>query len=103
MRRLQTVGANDCEPSTHLPDPRTNDSIAVMKEIVLTVERDDDSGWFVASWDAPDGSGGITTQGRDLGDLQTNVRDAVRCHFGKSKTPATIRLHFITDPVVLSP
>ena len=64
------------------------------------VDRDDENGWLVASWDAPDNSGGITTQGKDLGDLQTNVREAVRCHFGKGKAPRTIRLHFVNDPVV---
>jgi hypothetical protein len=71
-----------------------------MKEIVLKVEHDEDSGWLVASWDASSGSGGITTQGRDLGELQANVREAVRCHFGKSKAPRTIRLHFVNDPVL---
>jgi predicted RNase H-like HicB family nuclease len=54
-----------------------------MKEITLTVDRDEDSGWFVASWDAPRGKGGITTQGRDLRELQDNIKEAVRCHFGK--------------------
>ena len=58
-----------------------------MKEITLRVDRDDDTGWLVASWDATDNGGGITTQGKDLGDLQTNVREAVRCHFGKGKAP----------------
>jgi hypothetical protein len=43
-------------------------------------ERDEDSGVLVAVWDAPEG-GGITTQGRDLKELQEQVRDAVRCHF----------------------
>jgi len=70
-----------------------------MKEIILTVERDDDSGWLVASWDAPNGGGGITTQGKDLTELQANVRDAVRCYFDKDKAPRAIRLHFLTDPV----
>jgi len=69
-----------------------------MKEITLTVEHDEESGWLVASWDAPNGGGGITTQGKDLGDLQANVRNAVRCHFGKGKTPRAIRLHFVSDP-----
>jgi hypothetical protein len=71
-----------------------------MKEITLKVERDEESGWFVASWDAAGGRGGITTQGRDLGDLQHNVREAVRCYFDQGKTPRTIRLHFVTDPVL---
>ena len=71
-----------------------------MKEITLNVERDEASGWFVASWDARGGKGGITTQGRDLGDLQHNVREAVRCYFDEGKAPLTIRLHFINDPVL---
>lgn len=71
-----------------------------MKEITLTVERDEERGWFVASWDAPRGKGGITTQGRDLRELQDNVREAVRCHFGNGKTPPRIRLHFAEDPVL---
>ena len=71
-----------------------------MKDITLRVERDEETGWLVASWDAPNGGGGITTQGKDLGELQANVREAVRCHFGKSKTPRAVRLHFVSDPVL---
>jgi predicted RNase H-like HicB family nuclease len=71
-----------------------------MREITLRVERDEESGWFVASWDAPRGKGGITTQGCDLGELQDNVREAVRCHLGNGKTPRRIRLHFAEDPVL---
>ncbi|HTM13415.1 MAG TPA: hypothetical protein VL127_10895 [Bryobacteraceae bacterium] len=47
-----------------------------MEEITLQVLRDEQSGWLVASWDDPDGSGGITTQGQDLRDLQLHVRMA---------------------------
>jgi len=70
-----------------------------MTEITFTVERDEESGWFVASWDAPDG-GGIGTQGRDLRDLEANVREAVRCHFDPDELPRSIRLHFTHDPVL---
>ncbi len=73
-----------------------------MKEITLTIERSEDSGGFVAHWDAPNGSGGITTQGKDLGELEANVREAVVCHFGKRKAPRTIRLHFVKDAVLES-
>lgn len=69
-------------------------------EITLTVERDEESGWLVASWDAPRGQGGITTQGKDLRELECNVREAVRCHFGNGKLPGRIRLHFVNDAVV---
>lgn len=70
-----------------------------MKEITLNVERDAESGYFVATWDDPV-SGGITTQGGDLGELQTNVREAVVCHFGAAGAPRKVRLHFIEDPVL---
>jgi len=71
-----------------------------MSKITLQVERDETSGWYVASWDAPGGKGGITTQGQDLQDLQTNVREAVRCHFDGEQMPREIYLHFVADPVL---
>jgi len=71
-----------------------------MKEITLKVERDEESGWYVASWDAPRGKGGITTQGRGLRELQDNVREAVSCYFDEGKAPRSIRLHFVHDPVL---
>ncbi len=72
-----------------------------MEEITLRVERCKDSGWLVATWDAPDGTGGITTQGRDLRDLQDQVQDAVRCHFDAGHGPTKIRLHFVADPILV--
>ena len=71
-----------------------------MTEITLTVERDDESGWLVASWDDPGGKGGITTQGHDLRELQEMVKEAVLCHFENGQAPQTIRLHFLTDAVL---
>ena len=50
-------------------------------EIVFQVELCEDSGLLVASWDAPAGQVGITTQAKDLHKLQEQVADAVRCHF----------------------
>ena len=74
--------------------------VPVMKEITLTVERDEESGGYVASWDDPQGKGGITTQGNNLTELQANIREAVQCHFDSGKAPKVIRLHFVTDPVL---
>jgi predicted RNase H-like HicB family nuclease len=71
-----------------------------MDEITFQVQRDEDSGWLVASWDAPEG-GGITTQGKDLRELQEQITDAVACHFERD-APRRIRLHFISDPILLS-
>jgi len=69
-------------------------------EITFNVERDEQDGWLTASWDAPRGHGGITTQGKDLRELEQNVREAVRCHFENGKLPGRIRLHFVNDPVL---
>jgi hypothetical protein len=54
-----------------------------MEEITFQVQRDEDSGLLVAWWDDPDG-GGITTQGRDLRDLQQQIAEAVATHFDES-------------------
>lgn len=73
-----------------------------MDEITFSVSRDDESGWLVASWDAPDGSGGITTQGQDLRELQAQIVDAVATHFEEDESPRRVRLHFISDPILIS-
>jgi hypothetical protein len=65
---------------------------STMNEITFEVERDE-SGWLIASWDAPDGKGGIATQGQDLRELQENVKEAVVCHFEAAAAPRAIRLH----------
>jgi hypothetical protein len=70
-------------------------------EIVFQIETCEESGVLVASWDAPAGQGGITTQGRDLRELQDQVTDAVRCHFDAKDVPRKIRFHFIGDPVLV--
>lgn len=72
-----------------------------MDEITFRIQRDDESGWLVASWDSPQG-GGITTQGRDLRDLQEQITEAVAVHFDAAEAPRRIRLHFVSDPILLS-
>ena len=72
-----------------------------MDEITLQVQRDEESGWLVASWDAPDGSGGITTQGQDLRDLQLQVTETLAAHFDEGLAPHRIRLHFVSDPIAV--
>ena len=72
-----------------------------MEEITLQIHHDEESGWLVASWDAPDGSGGITTQGRDLRDLQQQVTEAVAAYFDDGAGPSRIRFHFVSDPILV--
>jgi hypothetical protein len=70
-----------------------------MDEIVFQIEASD--GVLIASWDAP-GGGGITTEGKDLRELQQQVTDAVHCHFDEGEVPRRIRLHFVVDPVLIN-
>jgi predicted RNase H-like HicB family nuclease len=71
-----------------------------MTEITFTVERDEDGGCFVASWDDPSGRGGITTEGCDLRELQEMILDAAAGYFRAAGVPppSRVRLHFVTDP-----
>lgn len=73
-----------------------------MEEITFDVSRDEESGMLTASWDAPAASGGITTQGKDLRDLQAQILDAVATHFEPGEAPRRIRLHFVSDPILVS-
>jgi len=42
----------------------------------------------------------IYTEGNDLDDLKTNIRDAVQCHFDEGHTPKIIRLHFVKEEII---
>ncbi len=72
-----------------------------MEEITFQVQRDDESGQLVAWWDDPSGSGGVTTQGEDLRDLQQQIIEAVAVHFDESEAPRRIRVHFVSDPILV--
>jgi hypothetical protein len=63
-----------------------------MEEITLQVQGDEQSGILVAWWDDPSGSGGITTQGKDLRDLQQQITEAVAVHFDEGDAPRRIRV-----------
>jgi hypothetical protein len=62
-------------------------------EIVFVVEKDAEGRGFSASWDAPEG-GGITTEGRALSELETNIIEAVRLYFDTGLFPMGIRFRF---------
>ncbi len=68
-------------------------------KLAFTIEQDETTGVFVASWDDPQG-GGITTQGESVEELLANMREAVACHFGKKRALPSVALHFATDPIL---
>jgi len=72
-----------------------------MEEITFQVVRDAEPELLVASWDAPDNTGGITTQGEDLSDLQHPLTAAVNAYFDDGESPRRIRIHFVSDPVLV--
>jgi hypothetical protein len=72
-----------------------------MEEITLQVQCDEQSGQLVAWWDDPNGLGGITTQGEDLRDLQQQITEAVSVHFDEGESPRRIRVHFVSDPILV--
>lgn len=72
-----------------------------MEEITLQVQRDEQSGLLAAWWDDASCSGGITTQGQDLRDLQEQITEAVAVHFDEGIALRRIRIHFVSDPILL--
>ena len=71
-----------------------------MEEITINISTCEQTGVLVASWDDPDGSGGLTTQADRLSDLERNIREAVAVHFEPGEQPKHLRLHFVDDPVL---
>jgi predicted RNase H-like HicB family nuclease len=63
----------------------------------VRIERDEDTGVFVAWWDDPQG-GGITTQAESFQELIGAINAAFRCHFANRDIPHKVSLHFESDP-----
>jgi len=71
-----------------------------VQEITFTVERDEESGWLTASWDARIKPAGSRRRGKDLAELEKNLREAVEYHFAGGQRPRQIRLRFVNDAVL---
>jgi hypothetical protein len=65
-------------------------------QITFDVELDRSSGLLVATWEDPV-SGGITTQAKDVIQLQKVVKAAVRSHFEEEKAPRRVLLHLVWE------
>jgi hypothetical protein len=69
-----------------------------METITFTVTACEETGGYVAVWDAPDNGGGIATQGDSFSDLHDMVADAVRGWFSDKGYLPRVKLHFVEDP-----
>jgi hypothetical protein len=64
-----------------------------MDEIIFLVEDAPEGGYSARALGVS-----IFTEADDLETLQTELRDAVLCHYGdESERPRMIRLHFVRD------
>lgn len=66
-----------------------------MNEIIFLVESSLDGGYTARALGES-----IFTQGDDLDEVRTNIRDAVDCHFEAAEKPKVIRLHFVSEEVM---
>jgi len=66
-----------------------------MNEIIFLVEEAAERGFAARAL-----CESIFTEADDLPSLETNVRDAVHCHFDEANMPRVIRLHFTREQVI---
>jgi hypothetical protein len=64
-------------------------------EIIFVVEEAPEGGYTARALGVP-----IFTEADDLEALQTEVRDAVLCHFADADRPRVIRLHLVRDRLI---
>ncbi len=66
-----------------------------MKELIFVVDEAPEGGYTARALGES-----IFTEADNLEELNSPVRDAVRCHFGEAEAPKVIRLHFVRDEVI---
>jgi len=66
-----------------------------MSEVIFVVEESPEGGYSARALGLS-----IFTEADDWKQLQTNVRDAVNCHFEAGQAPKIIRLHFVREEVL---
>ena len=65
-----------------------------MSELIFLVEEAPDGGLIARALGAS-----IFTEADTWTELQTQVRDAVRCHFEEDQRPKVVRLHYVREEV----
>jgi dephospho-CoA kinase len=66
-----------------------------MKEVIFVVDEAPEGGYAARALGES-----IFTEADTLEQLNSQVRDAVRCHFEEADAPKVIRLHFVRDEVI---
>jgi hypothetical protein len=66
-----------------------------MSEVIFLVEDAIEGGYTARALGES-----IFTEGDNLEELRSNIRDAVDCHFDEESKPKVIRLHFVSEEVL---
>jgi hypothetical protein len=66
-----------------------------MTELVFLVEEAPEGGFTARAL-----GHSVFTEAEDFAELESKVRDAVRCHFEEDELPSAIRLHYVRDHVI---
>lgn len=66
-----------------------------MNEIIFLVEEALEGGYTARGLGES-----IFTEGENLEELRSNIREAVDCHFDAEEKPRMIRLHFVSEEVI---
>jgi hypothetical protein len=66
-----------------------------MNELIFIVEEGPEGGFTARALGAS-----IFTEADDWSELQSQVRDAVRCHFQEAQRPKVVRLHYVREDVL---
>lgn len=67
----------------------------MQSELVFIVETAPEGGFTARALGAA-----IFTEGETVEEVESKVRDAVRCHFDEDDVPKVVRLHFVRDLVI---
>jgi hypothetical protein len=66
-----------------------------VNEIIFLVEEAPEGGFIARAL-----GHSIFTEADAMGELHTNIRDAVQCHFEEGKAPQIIRIHYTREEVI---
>ena len=66
-----------------------------MNEIIFLIENSVEGGYTARALGES-----IFTEGDNLEELRSNIRDAVDCHFEEESKPKMIRMHFVSEEVI---
>lgn len=67
-----------------------------MKELIFLIEEVVEGGFTATALDEA-----IFTEGENLSEIKTNIKEAVECHFERDQMPKFIRQHIVKDELMI--